>query len=129
MEKKRIKTASAKAKGRKLQQWMCQKISDLLHIPWGKDELIASREMGQSGTDVRLLGTAQMEFQYSVECKAQETWSVPAWIKQAQANRKEGTDWLLVCKRKNEKPVIIMDAEEFFLLQLELKVSKEGIDV
>ncbi len=129
MEKKRIKTASAKAKGRKLQQWMCQKISDLLHIPWGKDELIASREMGQSGTDVRLLGTAQMEFQYSVECKAQETWSVPAWIKQAQANRKEGTDWLLVCKRKNEKPIIIMDAEEFFLLQLELKVSKEGIDV
>ncbi len=107
---------------------MCQKISDLLHIPWGQDELIASREMGQSGTDVRLLSKAQMEFQYSVECKAQETWSVPAWVKQAQANQKEGTDWLLVCKRKNEKPIIIMDAEEFFLLQLELKVSKEGID-
>ena len=54
-----IKTSSAKAKGRSLQQWVCQKISDLLNIPWGKDELIASREMGQSGVDIRLIGEAQ----------------------------------------------------------------------
>ena len=54
--KRRIKPSSAKAKGRSLQQWVCQKISDLLGIEWGKDELIASREMGQSGTDIRLLG-------------------------------------------------------------------------
>ncbi len=128
MGKKRIKTSSAKAKGRRLQQWMCQQISDLLHIPWGQDELIASREMGQSGTDVRLIGKALMEFQYSIECKAQETWSIPAWIEQAKGNQKEGTDWLLVCKRKNENPIIIMDAEEFFLLQLELQVAKGGIN-
>ncbi len=124
MGKKPISIASRKAKARKLQQWVCQKVSDLLKIPWGKDELIASREMGQSGVDVKLIGVAKEQFPFSVECKWQETWSIPEWVKQAKANQKEGTDWLLVCKRKNEKPIIIMDAGEFFLLQLELQVYK-----
>lgn len=112
----KIKTASAKAKGRELQQWVCQRISDLLSIPWGKDELISSREMGQSGTDVRLIGEAQERFPFSVECKNQETWAIPQWIKQAQANQKEGTAWLLVAKRNRTKPVVIMDAAAFFRL-------------
>jgi hypothetical protein len=112
--KRRIKPSSAKAKGRSLQQWVCQKISDLLGIKWGKDELIASREMGQAGTDVRLLGEAQKRFPYSVECKYQETWSVLAWIEQAKQNQKKGTDWLLVMKKNRISPVVVMDAERFF---------------
>lgn len=115
--KKRIKNASAKAKGRALQQWVCQKISNLLNLPWGKDELIASREASQSGTDVRLIGEARQRFPFSVECKAQETWALPGWIKQAQANQEPGSDWLLFCKRRREKPVVVMDAERFFELQ------------
>lgn len=114
--KKKISTASAKAKGRALQQWVCQQISDLLGIPWGKDALIASREMGQSGTDVRLIGKAQEEFPFSVECKWQESWSIPAWIKQAKENQKEGTNWLLFVKRSRQAPIVIMDAEQFFKL-------------
>lgn len=117
--KRRITPASAKDKARRLQQWVCQKISDLLGIPWGKDESIASREMGQSGTDVRLLGEAQKRFPYSVECKYQETWSVLAWIEQAKQNQKEGTEWLLVLKKNRVKPVVVMDAEHFFDLQKE----------
>ena len=114
MAKKRIKTSSAKAKGRNLQKWTCQKISELLGIPWGKDELIASREMGQSGTDVRLVEEAQERFPFSVECKYQETWSVPSWIKQAKENQKEGTDWLLIMRKNHKEPVVVMDGERFF---------------
>ena len=80
-KKVKISIASAKAKGRRLQQFICTKISDLLNIPWGKDELIASREMGQSGTDIRLIGTAKKRFPYSVECKWQETWSIHSFIR------------------------------------------------
>lgn len=116
MVKRKISISSAKAKGRNLQQWVCQKISDLLGIEWGKDELIASREMGQAGTDVRLLGEAQERFPFSVECKWQESWSVLAWIKQAQENQKAGTDWLLVLKKNRVKPVVVMDGERFFEL-------------
>jgi len=109
-----IRPASAKAKGRALQQWVCIQISELLGIPWGPDELIASRESGQSGTDVRLIGLARELFPFSIECKAQETWKIPEWIQQAQANQQPGTDWLLFVKKSRKRPVVIMDAERFF---------------
>ncbi len=114
--KKRISTSSAKAKGRELQKWTAQKISELLGLPWGKDELIASREGAQSGTDVRLVGEAKMLFPWSVECKHQETWSLPAWIQQAKDNQEPGTDWLLVARKNRMKPIVVMDAERFFAL-------------
>lgn len=114
MKKKRITVQSAKAKGRKAQQWVMRKISRLTGIPCGKDELIASREMGQSGTDIRLIGKAQKAFPWSVECKWQESWSVPAFIRQAKENQKEGTDWLLVMKRNQHEYIVVLDAEVFF---------------
>jgi len=97
-----------------LQKLTAQKISDITGIECGKDCDIESRPMGQSGTDVILRGEAKKLFPFSVECKAQESWSIPAWIKQAQANEMVGTDWLLVAKRSREKPVIIMDMDTFF---------------
>lgn len=122
----KIKPSSAKAKGRHLQQWACEKVSQLLGIPWGKDELIACREMGQPGTDVRLIGEAQERFPFSVECKWQEAWSLPTWIRQAQANQKPGTDWLLVVKKNRLRPVIVMDAERFFALLEKYMFGKQG---
>lgn len=112
--KRRISVSSAKAKGRALQRWVCQQLSELLGIPWGKDELIASREGGQSGTDIRLLGEARERFPFSIECKWQEAWSIPQWVKQAQANRQEGTSWLLIVKKNRMRPLAILDAELFF---------------
>ncbi len=116
MIERKITRSSAKAKGRSLQQWACKKISELLDIPWGKDECIASREMGQSGTDVRLIGEARVRFPFSVECKYQESWAFPAWIKQAKENQAEGTDWLLIVRKNRMEPVVVMDAERFFEL-------------
>lgn len=121
-KKRRIKISSAKAKGRKLQQWACEQISLLLGIPWGKDELIAPREAGQTGTDVRLIGEAKARFPFSIECKAHESWSLHAWISQAKANQAEGTYWLLIAKRNREDPVVVMDAKGFFDLLRRLGV-------
>ena len=64
-----MKTSSCKAKGRQLQDWVAQKISELLNIPCGKDEAICGREMGQDGVDIRLIGEARVRFPFSVECK------------------------------------------------------------
>ena len=123
MKKKRISVQSAKAKGRKAQQWIMRKISDLTGIPCGKDELIASREMGQSGTDVRLIGKAQKAFPFSVESKWCETWSVPAFIRQAKENQRKGTNWLLLMKKNHHEYIICMDAEVFFKI---LEKTKGG---
>jgi len=116
MGKKRITTASAKDKGRRLQKWVCEQISNLTGFPWGQDCPIESRGMGQPGVDVRLEGKVVELFPFSVECKAQESWSVHAWVEQAQTNIMPDTDWLLVAKRSRKDPVVIMDAKAFFKL-------------
>lgn len=116
-----MKTSSAKAKGRRLQQWVANKISVLTGLPCGKDELIESREMGQSGVDVKLIGIARKLFPFSVECKSQEIWSVPAYIKQAKKNGIPNTDWILFIKRNREDPVVCMDADAFFKLMKQIK--------
>ena len=125
-KKQRISVSSAKAKARRLQNWAAEKISGLLGLPWGYDEMIAPREMGQSGVDVRLVGEALDRFPWSVECKNQETWSVHSWIEQAQKNVIPDTQWLLICARNNKKPVVILDGEVFFQL-LSLKRGKKGL--
>ncbi len=112
--KRRITRQSAKAKGRSLQQWVCEQISKLVGLPWGPDECIASREASQNGTDVRLIGPALEAFPFSVECKWQETWSIPEWIRQARTNQIPDTDWLLVVKRNYEPAVVVMNAQRFF---------------
>lgn len=122
MKKKKISVSAAKAKGRKLQNEICARFSELCGLPYGKDKDIESRPMGQSGTDVRFSGKAKHLFPYSIECKYQETWSLPAWIKQARSNQEEGTEWLLFFRRNHFKPVVAMDADFFFkLLDMALK--------
>jgi len=113
---RKISVQSAKAKGRSLQQWVCKQISAVTGLPWGPDECIASREASQNGTDVRLVGPAKELFPFSVECKWQETWSIPAWIKQAKTNQMPDTDWLLVVKRSRMNPIVVLDAQRFFEL-------------
>ena len=115
-KKRKISVQAGKAKGRRLQQWAAKWISVITNIPWGKDELIASREMGQSGVDVRLIGEARKLFPFSVECKNCEKWSIHDWIKQAQDNQMPKTEWLLIAKRNHTDPVAIMDADKFMAI-------------
>lgn len=114
---KRIKPRSAKNKGAALQKFVCQELSEMLSLPYnqGDDEcLIHSREMGQPGTDVVLRGEARKRFPYSVECKNTESLSLTDTILQAEANRAEGTEWLIVHKRKAlSEPVVILSWSAF----------------
>lgn len=112
--KKRIKISSAKAKARRLQNWVAGKVSKITGIDCGKDCMIEGREMGQSGVDLKLYGPAREKFPFSVECKYQETWSLPAFIKDAKDNKEKGTDWLLFIKKNHYEEIIVMDAEAFF---------------
>jgi hypothetical protein len=116
MEHKKITVASAKGKGRNLQHWVCERISSITGIPCGQDDdsLIKSREMGQHGTDVILRGEAQKAFPFSIECKNSEQLSIVDTIEQVKANKKEGTDWLIIHKRKAlSNPIVIIDWDTF----------------
>ena len=111
-----MKTSSCKAKGRKLQQYVAEQISNILDIPWGADELIRSRESGQKGVDVVVLGRAKKQFPWSTECKNVEKLNWWDAIRQARDNQQDGTDWLLCVKKNHESPVVVIDSMIFFKL-------------
>lgn len=125
--KKRIKPASAKAKGRALQKWTAQKISELTGYEWGssgEDKPIESRPMGQSGTDIRMESQVKKLFPFDIECKAHENWSVHSWVDQARKNETSTGTWMIIARRSRQKPVVIMEANAFF--ELLEKIDFEG---
>lgn len=124
---KKIKTSSAKGKGRGLQYWVCERIANLFGIEFkqGDDEcLIHSREMGQHGTDVILRGEIGKKFPFDIECKACESLSIPDWVRQARTNKKEDRDWLLIFKKQTigHEPLALMEWETFE------KMIKKGLN-
>ena len=117
---KRIKPRSAKNKGASFQKWICGRVAVLLGIPFDNQDdqcEIHAREMGQSGNDVILRGSAYKNFLFDIECKNCESLSIQATMEQAQSNTKEGRHWLIAWKRKSFKePIVIMDWSVFEML-------------
>lgn len=114
---KKISVSSAKAKGRNLQYWVCEKISKLLGIPFNQQDddcLIHSREMGQAGADIILRGEAGKKFPFSIECKSSESLNLVGTIEQVKSNTKPNQDWIIVHKKKAiPNPIVIMDWDCF----------------
>ena len=104
-----MKTASAKAKGRKLQQWFAQLLVESLGLD---EEDIESRPMGSQGEDIIMGKQTRQIFPYSVECKNQEAVNVWKAYEQATENCK-GYEPLVVIKRNRTKPLVLVDAEYF----------------
>ena len=90
-----MKTQSAKAKGRRLQQWVRNLLIEELEV---HPEDIESRSMGAGGEDLIMARAARQKFPYSIECKNQE--AVNVWKSYEQATENSG-DYapLLVIKR------------------------------
>ena len=61
-----MKTQSAKAKGRKLQQWVRTQLIEQLDV---HPEDIESRSMGAGGEDLIMARAARQKFPFSIECK------------------------------------------------------------
>ena len=104
-----MKTSSAKAKGRKLQQWFRNLLVEKLELD---SEDLESRPMGSGGEDIIMGVQSRRAFPYSVECKNQEKVNVWEAYAQAEENCK-GYEPLVVIKRNRHKPLIVMDAEAF----------------
>ena len=107
-----MKTQSAKAKGRRLQQWVRNLLIEELEI---HPEDIESRSMGAGGEDLIMARAAREKFPYSIECKNQE--SVNIWKSYEQAIENSGNyEPLVIIKRNNTKPLVLIDAEYFISL-------------
>ena len=117
-----MKAQSAKAKGRRFQQWVRNKLIEILNI---HPEDIESRSMGAGGEDLIMARAAREKFPYSVECKNQEKVNIWESYKQAVENSKD-YEPILIIKRNNHKPLVLIDAEHF--LKLHNRVATE-IDI
>ena len=104
---------SAKAKGRKLQQW----VRDLLleSFPSLEPDDVRSTSMGCGGEDLQLSPAARKLFGFSVECKNVERLNVYDAFEQASANSGDHEP-LLIMKKNRKRPLVVMDAESFVKL-------------
>ena len=104
-----MRTASAKAKGRRLQKWFAEKLVEHLEVD---SEDLESRPMGSSGEDIIMGKLTRQKFPYSVECKNQEAVNVWKAYEQAESNSKQ-YEPVVVIKRNQHKPLVVVDAEYF----------------
>ena len=122
MEHKKIKVSSAKGKGMSFQRRVCEMISELIDIPYTKDDtsLISPRISGCNGTDIILRGEAHKKFPFACECKASESLSLVSAIVQAKANITDEQGYIIFHKRRALlEPIVIMDFSAFCKLWLQ----------
>lgn len=118
-----MKTHSAKAKGRRLQQWVRDQIlkyTDGILTEYD----VRSTSMGAGGMDVKLSAKARKVFPFSVECKNTERLNVWKAYEQATFNSR-GLTPLAVIKKNHTQPLVVVDAKTFFKILFEGKDNDE----
>lgn len=106
-----MKPASAKAKGRKLQNEVREKL--LAAFPDLHPDDVKCAIMGESGRDLHLSPAAQKHFPYAVECKNTEKIAIWAALEQAEANRTEALRPLVIFRRNRSRVKVALDFEDF----------------
>ena len=108
-----MKTRSAKAKGRRLQN----KIRDLLLEEFKELEPddIRTAIMGETGEDIKLSPAARRKIPYSFECKNQEKLNIWESLNQAEENSGDYPP-VLIFKRNRSKTYVTLELEDFLKL-------------
>ena len=104
-----MKTSERKQKGRRLQQWVANKL--IFHFPGLTENDVRSTSMGAAGDDILLSEKALKYFPYHVECKNDEKKSVWSAMSQCEA-RADIHAPLVIMKKNYKKPLLVVNAEE-----------------
>ena len=106
----RIKVSSAKAKGRRLQQW----VRDYLHsnLKGVEKDDITSTPGGVNGPDIGLSPLARKLFPWTVECKSRSSFSVYEALEQAERNLIKNTKPIAILKGDRKQPLALVYAED-----------------
>jgi hypothetical protein len=107
-----LKPRSAKAKGKRLQNWARDLI--LENFPTLQKDDVRSTTMGDTGEDVQLSPAARQVVPFQIECKNKSHVSVYSWYKQAQSHGPH--EALLIIKEDESEPLVVVDAKTFFKL-------------
>lgn len=108
-------TASRKAKGRRLQDWVRDSLRGLSLALTEDDVRVAI--MGESGADIKLSANGKKYFPYDIECKNNETWK-GIYKAYDQAGTHGNLEPLVFIKMNRRRPLAIVDAEHFLRLNV-----------
>ena len=109
-----MKPASAKAKGRVLQQLVCSTILNKFNELEPDD--VQSRSMGANGEDIMLSPAARRKFPFSVECKNLAAFAGYNFYEQAVSNCPKNAKPIAVVKANRKKPLVLIDLQHFMEL-------------
>lgn len=108
-----MRPQSAKAKGRRFQQWVRDQLLEA--AIWLEEDDVRSTSMGASGEDLLLSPAARRIYPISVECKNQESLSIWKAMEQAQANAGGHTP-VLFFTRNRSREYACLPAEDLIAL-------------
>ena len=108
-----MKASSSKAKGRRLQDFVRDKLRGLFTKL--EDDDIKAAIMGESGEDIKLSPAARKIIPYSFECKNQERLNIWSSLSQAEENSNDRTP-VLVFKRNRSKTYVAIEIDSFLNL-------------
>ena len=111
-----MKTQSCKAKGRRLQQQVRDRILSCFDHLTLDD--VRSTSMGAGGEDVQLSTEARRCVPFSFECKNVEKLNVWGAIDQAKENCPQGSDPVLIMKKNGRDAHAVIHMDVFFDLIL-----------
>jgi hypothetical protein len=118
-----MKTSSAKAKGRRLQQLVASKILEA--YPELEPGDCQSAIMGERGVDIKLSPKGRRLFPYSVETKAYKSFAVYNHFEQAVANTIAGTTPALVIKGDRKPPLVLLELDTFMRLTKNVELAEK----
>jgi hypothetical protein len=103
---------SAKAKGRRLQQWVRNYILSI--ADWLEPDDVRSTSMGVTGEDIQLSPLARKCFPIQIECKNKAAYSV--YKDYVQAATHGVREPVLIIKQDDSIPLAVVNAEHYFKL-------------
>ena len=107
-----MKTSSAKAKGRNLQNLVRDKLRSIFLGKVLEEDDIKSQTMGMTGEDIVLSPAAKKIIPYSFECKNVEKLNIWNALEQAESNC-EGRTPVLVFKRNRSKVYVAIELDSW----------------
>jgi hypothetical protein len=106
-----VRTSSAKAKGRRHQQYVAEKLREVTGLP---EADIHSTPMGTQGVDIRLSVAARTRVPFAIECKNTEKINIWQAFDQAKVNAgNEGLSPLVVFSKNRSDVLVCMTFEDF----------------
>jgi len=105
-----MKPSSAKGKGRRLQNYLRDKLYN--YFPTLREGDVKTAVMGESGEDIILSPAARDLIPFSFECKNQERLNIWESLSQAEQNCNKYIP-AVVFKRNRTKTYITLELEEF----------------